>query len=340
MTFREIIEAVDGYKPNSIPMEQKFLYLVELEGRAAADVMLMDIADIRCRERVYARDLDETPLITHPHQNLLRLWLEAMIDKDHGEYNKYQNSMILFNAAWENFANWFARTYRPAQGYPPGRCPHCEWDPPYYISDYSLAVMSGFRGTLAEWLASLKGDPGKGPYECALERGYTGSESEFWSKILGDYAVKKHEHTDEEWLQKILSGCGGKGYASAKGSAASLSLPADSITQLTLDTWISRSDDIFLFSGGGIKAPKDGTVMVSGTVYITASGDAVTNVFVYKNGLEVASAGAFGLYGSPGMAPIVIPVKEGDVFTLHARHRYGGSCVPNAKVTHLDVVYL
>ena len=157
MTFREIIEAVDSYKPNSIPTEQKFLYLAELEGRVAADVMLMDITAIRKRERVYARDLDETPLVTYPHQSLLRLWLEAMIDKDHGEYNKYQNSMELFNTAWENFANWFARNYRPAQGYGGTECIGCSRVPPYYVTEdvYTLLLDMGYGGSRLDFARKL-----------------------------------------------------------------------------------------------------------------------------------------------------------------------------------------
>lgn len=216
-TFREIIEAVDDCKPNALPERQKFRYLAELEGKIAADVLLVDIANIRELERKYPRDLDTEPLVTHPHQDVYTLWLEAKIDQANGEYNKYQNGMEAFNAAYGNFVRWFARTYSPAQGYPPGRCSHCQWDPPYYITAYSLAVMMGFQGTAEEWLESLKGekgDPGKDPYEYALEQGYEGTREAFWAKLLADYAKEKHGHSiDEAWLAKILGQYATKGYA-------------------------------------------------------------------------------------------------------------------------------
>ena len=33
-------------------------------------------------------------------------------------------------------------------------------NPPYYITAYGLAVKRGFKGTLDEWIASLKGEKG------------------------------------------------------------------------------------------------------------------------------------------------------------------------------------
>ena len=157
MTFREIINAVDEYKPNALPEMQKFLYLAELEGRIAADVMLLDIIAIRERERKYPRDLDAEPLVTYPHQGLLRLWLETMIDKDHGEYSKYQNTIALFNAAYENFVNWFTRTYRPAQGYGGTECIGCNRVPPYYVAEdiYTLALDMGYGGSRMDFAREL-----------------------------------------------------------------------------------------------------------------------------------------------------------------------------------------
>ena len=34
------------------------------------------------------------------------------------------------------------------------------YKPPYYLTAYGLAVKNGFKGTLEEWMASLKGEKG------------------------------------------------------------------------------------------------------------------------------------------------------------------------------------
>ena len=63
----------------------------------------------------------------------------------------------------------------------------CENDPFMGLSAYEVAVQEGFKGTEAEWLASLHGTPGKDGsdldakelYESAKAEGYTGTYLEF-----------------------------------------------------------------------------------------------------------------------------------------------------------------
>ena len=43
-----------------------------------------------------------------PHDKLYAAYLTAMIDFANGEYNKYQNSMQLFNLAFGEFARWYS----------------------------------------------------------------------------------------------------------------------------------------------------------------------------------------------------------------------------------------
>lgn len=54
------------------------------------------------------------------------------------------------------------------------------------ISAYGVAVKNGFEGTEAEWLASLKGDPGKSAYQEALTHGFEGTEEEWLASLKGD----------------------------------------------------------------------------------------------------------------------------------------------------------
>lgn len=156
-TIKKIIERVDDLRPNAFSETTKLAWISELDGKIAADVMLMSIDDIRQLEYAYPEGLDKEPLVTYPHQELYVYWLQAQIDYANGEYNKYQNSMEMYNEYYGNFVRWFANTYEPAQGYPE-RAWHMGYeDPPYYITAYALAVKQGFDGTVDEWLESLKG---------------------------------------------------------------------------------------------------------------------------------------------------------------------------------------
>lgn len=93
------------------------MWIAELDGRIAADVMLMSISDIQLVRYAYPEDLNSEPLVAFPHDSIYDLWLGAKIDYENGEYRKYQNSMEMFNAHYVNFVRWFALTYEPAQGY-------------------------------------------------------------------------------------------------------------------------------------------------------------------------------------------------------------------------------
>lgn len=61
-------------------------------------------------------------------------------------------------------------------------------------SAYELAVLAGFAGTEAEWLASLQGEPGVGidgddglsAYQLAVQNGFTGTEAEWLASLKGD----------------------------------------------------------------------------------------------------------------------------------------------------------
>lgn len=134
-------------------------------------------------------------------------------------------------------------------------------------------------------------------------------------------------------------------YARASGSASALSLPKNQITQLTLDTWNQRSSEDFNFSGGGIVMPKDGTVMIVASVYFnfaTVASPGTFGPYVKLNGNEIAGLLSYSQSQTAvQLAPIVASVAAGDVLSLHARSTTtDGSCVPNAKMTGLTVIYL
>lgn len=55
---------------------------------------------------------DGTPvtlLAAPPHDKLYRTYLCAMIDFHHGEYDRYNNSMTLFNTQYSEYMEWYTR---------------------------------------------------------------------------------------------------------------------------------------------------------------------------------------------------------------------------------------
>ena len=122
ITLGELIAEVRALKPGCAFDDKQLLSWVnEIEGMVQTEVMLLSVDDLviygetQCEEH----DADEgcmthELLVAFPHSKLYRSYLMAMIDFANGEYDKYQNSMAMFNAHWSEFVKWFARNYRPA----------------------------------------------------------------------------------------------------------------------------------------------------------------------------------------------------------------------------------
>ena len=113
MTVQELLSYIDDIRPNAFTDGQKLIWLNELEARIQREVFLSgELWQYRLPD-----DRETVLLLDPPHDAIYRHWMEAMIDYENGEYNKYQNTMQMFNAQWASFVAWFAEKYRPADGY-------------------------------------------------------------------------------------------------------------------------------------------------------------------------------------------------------------------------------
>ena len=91
-------------------------------------------------------------LVRPPHDKIYAAYVIAQIDFANGEYNKYENSVRMFNAYWGEYCRWFSRTFRPADRDPSKTGA--------YLSAYAVAVKHGFYGSEEDWLRSLHGADG------------------------------------------------------------------------------------------------------------------------------------------------------------------------------------
>lgn len=150
MKISELIALIDAIKPNAYPADLKVAWLNEVEGMVWTDIMLL--SPLEFKAYAYNADTGEGDcelLVTLPHSKLYNVYLAAMIDFYNGEYDRYQNTITLFNAYFSEFSRWYAMHYRPADG---------EYSyMGMYISAYGIAVKHGFVGTEKEWLDSLNG---------------------------------------------------------------------------------------------------------------------------------------------------------------------------------------
>lgn len=149
-TLKSVIDMVDGIKPNAFTDDTKTAWLNECEGLVQTEVMLLAVEEVISYS--YEQDKNVKMLAVPPHDKIYWTYLSALVDFANGEYNKYANTMQLFNSYFSEYMRWYALHYRPADGEAVKQG--------YYLSAYGIAVEHGFSGTEEDWLASLKGDKG------------------------------------------------------------------------------------------------------------------------------------------------------------------------------------
>ena len=58
-------------------------------------------------------DLNAELLVPAPHDEMYLRWMEAQIHYHNGEYDKYNNAIIMFNTAFEAFQAYYTRSHMP-----------------------------------------------------------------------------------------------------------------------------------------------------------------------------------------------------------------------------------
>lgn len=134
-------------------------------------------------------------------------------------------------------------------------------------SAYELAVEAGFKGTLAEWLESLKGQNGSdgkdgkdgaSAYQIAVENGFSGTEAEWLSSLHGLNGKSAYEIAVEEGKFTGSSSEFAQALMNPKASNVSYN---DAVTQLgatTIQQAISALNDKIGQGGGEGGTGKDG----------------------------------------------------------------------------------
>ena len=115
MTIMEAINRIDAVKPNSYPQGVKMLWLSEIDG-----VVKQKVVDTHegAESVVFDGYTEDTPLATEllvpaPYDVMYLFWLESKIDYANGEMGRYNNSISMFNNAYDEYARYYNRTHMP-----------------------------------------------------------------------------------------------------------------------------------------------------------------------------------------------------------------------------------
>ena len=115
MTITEAINRIDGLKHNTYSQSDKVDWLSRLDSmvkkhiidthEGAEEVNLTGYDD--------STDFSTELLVPAPYDEVYLRWMEAQIDYHNGEYNKYNNAILMFNTAYEAYQNYYNRTHMP-----------------------------------------------------------------------------------------------------------------------------------------------------------------------------------------------------------------------------------
>ena len=114
MTVYEAITRVDGLKFNTVPREEKVRWLAQLEGNVVVQVIRKHAGGEK--SEVPVLEMESQLLVLAPFDVLYLRWLEAQIDYHNGEFDKFNAAMLLFNAAWQDFENFYRQEHSPVGG--------------------------------------------------------------------------------------------------------------------------------------------------------------------------------------------------------------------------------
>ena len=117
MRAKEAIAQLRELKPNQYSDSMMLRWLSDLDGQIYDDVMKNseDAPPYPCLPYTVERDLDRHLLVPGPHHGLYVHYLSAQIDYHNGEYDRYNNGMVMFNVAYQAFADAWTRSHMHRQ---------------------------------------------------------------------------------------------------------------------------------------------------------------------------------------------------------------------------------
>ena len=114
MTIEEVLAEVDEIKPNTFDDNIKIKWISELDGKIFNELILTHEHDSEVTFEPYT-DMNTELLAEFPYTDIYRHYVFANIDYSNCESDRYQNSMLMFNNAYEEYRKHYNKTHKPIQ---------------------------------------------------------------------------------------------------------------------------------------------------------------------------------------------------------------------------------
>lgn len=115
MTIIEAINRIDDLKHNTYDQKDKLEWLSRLDSMVKRLIIDTHEGGDEVSFTGYddSTDIHTELLIPAPFDEVYLRWMEAQIDYSNGEYDKYNNSIEMFNTSWTGYQNYYNRTHMP-----------------------------------------------------------------------------------------------------------------------------------------------------------------------------------------------------------------------------------
>lgn len=115
MKIREAITQIDSLKHNTYTDKEKIGWLSRLDGMVKR--LIIDTheggEDVTFTGYDDSTDQETELLVPAPFDEMYIRWLEAQIDYANGEYDKYNNSVLMYQTTYDGYANYYNRNHMP-----------------------------------------------------------------------------------------------------------------------------------------------------------------------------------------------------------------------------------
>lgn len=114
MKIREAIDRIDSLKHNTYTNGEKVEWLSRLDGIIKHQIIdTHDGGDDIVFEGYTDNDMETELMVKAPYDEMYIRWLETQIDYYNGEIARYNNSMMMYQAAFDAYQRYYNRTHMP-----------------------------------------------------------------------------------------------------------------------------------------------------------------------------------------------------------------------------------
>lgn len=117
MKIIDAITRLDALKFNTYTQDDKVQWLSRLDSMVKKQIIDTHEAAEALSFSEYTADTptDTVLLVPAPYDEVYLRWMEAQIDYHNGEYDKYNNAIIMFNTAFEAYQKHYNSAHKPVQ---------------------------------------------------------------------------------------------------------------------------------------------------------------------------------------------------------------------------------